>query len=140
VRQAAKRGIVFDIGHGSGSFSFETASKAIRDDFLPTTISTDLHTESLQTAHDLPTTMSKFLALDVPLDKVIELSTTNPAHILGLDNFIGTLKPGAEADITLVKLQEGLYTYHDVRGKSVVGNYRLLPQQVIKQGILVKAR
>ncbi len=140
VRQAAKRGIIFDIGHGSGSFSFETASKAIHDDFLPTTISTDLHSASLQTAHDLPTTMSKFLALDVSLDNVIKLSTTNPAHVLGLDNFIGTLKPGAEADITILKLLDGSFTYHDVRGKSVKGNYRLLPQQVIKHGIPIKAR
>jgi dihydroorotase len=139
VRQAAKRGIIFDIGHGSGSFSFETASHAIRDDFLPTTISTDLHADSLQTAHDLPTTMSKFLALDVPLHTVIELSTTNPARILGLENHIGTLKPGAEADISLFKLHEGSYTYHDVRGTGVTSNYRLLPQHVIKHGILVKA-
>lgn len=140
VRQAAKRGIIFDIGHGSGSFSFETASKAIHDDFLPTTISTDLHSASLQTAHDLPTTMSKFLALDVSLDNVIKLSTTNPAHVLGLDNFIGTLKPGAEADVTILKLLDGSHTFHDVRGKSVKGNYRLLPQQVIKHGIPIKAR
>jgi len=104
VRQAAKRGIVFDIGHGSGSFSFKTASKAIRDDFLPTTISTDLHIESLQTAHDLPTTMSKFLALDVPLDKVIELSTTNPAHILGLDNFPSTSGLNNLLNISLVSV------------------------------------
>lgn len=139
VRQAAKRGIIFDIGHGSGSFSFETASNAIRDDFLPTTISTDLHSESLQTAQDLPTTMSKFLALDVPLTKVIELSTTNPARVLGLDNFIGTLKPGAEADITLFKLQKGSFAFHDVRGKGITGTYRLLPQQVIRHGVPVKA-
>lgn len=139
VRQAAKRGIIFDIGHGSGSFSFETATKALRDDFLPTTISTDLHTDSLHTAHDLPTTMSKFLALDVPLQKVIELSTTNPANVLGLNGFIGTLKPGAEADITLFKLQKGSFAFHDVRGKGITGTYRLLPQQVIRHGIPVKA-
>jgi dihydroorotase len=139
VRQAAKRGIFFDIGHGSGSFSFETASNALRDNFLPTTISTDLHTDSLHTAHDLPTTMSKFLALDVPLPKVIELSTTNPARALGLDGFIGTLKPGAEADITLFKLQKGSFVFHDVRGKGITGTNRLLPQQVIKHGVLVKA-
>ncbi len=140
VRQAAKRGIIFDIGHGSGSFSFETAAKALRDDFLPTTISTDLHTDSLHTAHDLPTTMSKFLALDVPLPKVIELSTTNPARALGLDGFIGTLKPGAEADIALFTLQKGSFAFHDVRGKGITGTHRLLPQQVIRHGVLINAR
>jgi dihydroorotase len=139
VRQAANRGVIFDIGHGSGSFSFETASKALHDGFLPTTISTDLHTASLQTAHDLPTTLSKFLALGLSLHKVIELGTTNPAAALSLHDCIGTLKPGAEADVTLFALREGTFTFHDVRGTSLVGTQRLLPTHVIKHGVLVKA-
>jgi dihydroorotase len=98
VKTAAQRGVNFDVGHGSVSFSFDTAKKALEDKFLPSTISTDLYKNPLKTATDLPTVMSKFLALGLPLFKVVKMSTVNPAKILGFDGVLGTLKSGAEAD------------------------------------------
>lgn len=137
VREAAKRGVNFDIGHGMGSFYFETAKKALEDDFPPTTISTDLHSKSLKTAWDMPTTMSKFLALGVPLPKAVEMSTTKPAEILGLEGRLGTLKPGAEADLAVFDLEEGKYTFYDVRGNSIVGSKLLKPNTVVKGGEII---
>ena len=137
VKEAAQRGIYFDVGHGSRSFYFDTAMKALADDFLPTTISTDLHTESLKTAKDLPTTMSKFLALGLPLTKVVEMSTANPAQVLGFEGVLGTLKPGAEADITVLDLETGEFTFYDVRGKNLHGQHLLKPHTVIKGGEII---
>lgn len=137
VKKAAERGVVFDIGHGAGSFSFDTAKKALADGFQPTTISTDLHSESLQTAIDLPTTMSKFLALSLPLSKVVEMTTSKPAEILGLESQLGTLKPGAEADIAIFDLIDGTFTFYDVRKKSLVGHELLKPYTVVKGGEII---
>jgi len=139
VRKAAKRGIIFDIGHGRGSFYFDTAKKALADGFLPTTISTDLHSKSIDTAIDMPTTMSKFLALGVSLSKIVEISTTKPAEILGFEGKLGTLKPGAEADIAIFDLEDGKFTFYDVRGNSLAGQKLLKPYMVIKGGEIVPA-
>ncbi len=134
VKKAAERGVVFDVGHGNGSFSFITAKNAISDGFLPTTISTDLHRSSIKTAVDMPTTMSKFIALGIPLSTVVEMSTTVPAEILGLKETLGTLKPGAEADITILDLIKGHQTFYDVRGNSLDGDVLLKPNMVVKGG------
>jgi dihydroorotase len=89
VFDAVKRGVIFDVGHGRGSFSFETAEKSINQGFLPTTISTDIHSYSLiHPVYDMTTTMSKFLNIGLSLKKVIELSTISPAAVLGLDTQI----------------------------------------------------
>ncbi|KON30036.1 hypothetical protein AC480_02020 [miscellaneous Crenarchaeota group archaeon SMTZ1-55] len=137
VKKAADRGIIFDVGHGAGSFYFDTAQKALSDGFPPTTISTDLHTESLKTAIDMPTTMSKFLALGLSLSKVVEMSTTNPAEVLGAEGRLGTLKPGAEADIAVFDLMEGQFTFYDVRRKSLMGHELLTPYAVVKGGEII---
>lgn len=137
VKGAAQRDINFDVGHGSGNFSFDTAIKALADDFLPTTISTDLNTAALKTAKDMPTTMSKFLALGLPLSKVVAMSTANPAKILGFEGVLGTLKPGAEADITVLELETGEFTFYDVKGESLRGKDLLTPHTVIKGGEIV---
>jgi dihydroorotase len=137
VKRAAERGVVFDVGHGAGSFSFDTATQALADGFPPTTISTDLHSESLSTAVDLPTTMSKFLALGLPLATVVGMATARPAEVLGREGHLGTLKPGAEADIAVFDVEEGAFTFYDVRGQSRVGRTRLRPHTVIKGGVIV---
>ena len=137
VKKAAERGVVFDVGHGAGSFFFDTAKKALSDGFQPTTISTDLHTKSLKTAIDMPTTMSKFLALGLSLSKVVEISTTKPAEVLGFGGTLGTLNPGAEADIAVFDLVDGTFTFYDVRRKSVVGHELLKPYAVIKGGEII---
>lgn len=137
VKKAAERGVVFDVGHGAGSFYFDTAKKALSDGFQPTTISTDLHTESLKTAIDMPTTMSKFLALGLSLSKVVEMSTAKPAEVLGFEGTLGTLKPGAEADISVFDLVDGTFTFYDVRRKSLVGHELLKPFAVVKGGEII---
>jgi dihydroorotase len=137
VKTAAQRGVNFDVGHGSISFSFDTAIKAFKDKFLPSTISTDLYNNPLQTAADMPTVMSKFLALGLPLSKVVELSTSNPAKILGFEGVLGTLQPGAEADITVFTLKHGRFAFYDVTGKSMISQKALTPDIVIKGGEVV---
>jgi dihydroorotase len=137
VKEAVQRGILFDVGHGSSNFSFDTARKALADGFLPTTISTDLNTGALTTAQDLPTVMSKFLALGLSLPQVVERTTTNPAKVLGLAGTLGTLTPGAEADITILEEETGEFTFYDVRGNSLPGKHRLWPHTVIKGGAVV---
>lgn len=140
IRKAAERGVIFDVGHGKGSFSFETAKKALDDNFLPATISTDLHSGSLSTAIDMPTTMSKMLALGLSLPKVVEMSTAKPAEVLGYQGKLGTLKPGAEADILILDYADGKFTFCDVRGKSLVSSKQLKPHIVIKGGEIVSSK
>lgn len=114
VREAAERGVLFDVGHGYGSFQWDVAQAALDDGFEPTTISTDLHTMNLHgPVYDMPTTMSKFLSLGVPLKKVIEMSTTRPARILKRDGQIGTLRVGSIADIAILEQHSGQFLLTD---------------------------
>ena len=100
VRAARERGVEFDVGHGYGSFHWEIVDAALEQGLEPTTISTDLHAMNLHgPVFDMPTTMSKFLMLGVPIERVVAMSTTNPAKTLGLEDQIGTLKVGTVADI-----------------------------------------
>ncbi|MFQ5733508.1 MAG: amidohydrolase family protein [Planctomycetaceae bacterium] len=93
VREASARGVIFDVGHGYGSLQWETVEAAVAQGFEPTTISTDLHYLNIHgPVYDMPTTMSKFLMLGVPLERVVEMSTTRPAAVLGRGDELGTLK------------------------------------------------
>ena len=135
---AKKRGVVFDVGHGSGSLSFENAMKALGEGFEPTTISTDLFTTNVNgPVYDLPTTMSKFLNLGLSLEKVVEMTTSGPAQVLGKHEEIGTLRPGVVADVAVFTMEEGAFTFRDVRHQSLVGNRRLVPNVVIRAGEVV---
>ncbi len=123
---AAKRvwdmGVVMDIGHGAGSFSFETAEALIRAGHLPDVISSDIHQFSINgPLFDLPTCMSKFLAIGMTLPQVIEAATSRPAAVLGMQNEIGTLKPGALADVALFHVEQGSFTFYDIHMNSRVG-------------------
>ena len=111
---ARDNGIIFDIGHGFGSFHWEIAEAAVEQGFIPTTISTDLHLMNLHgPVFDMPTTMSKFLHLGVSLDDVIDMSTTQPARVLGRAGDLGTLAPNTVADITLLEKHDGQFAYTD---------------------------
>jgi dihydroorotase len=137
VLAAKEKGVIFDVGHGTGSFSFEIAKRALEQGFLPSTISTDLHTASLKgEAKSMPHTMSKFLALGLPLSRVVEMSTAAPARALGMAENLGTLRPGAVADVVVFDLTEGKYIFHDVRGLSLEGRNYLRPSVVVKDGIV----
>lgn len=107
VREAAERGVIFDVGHGRGSFSYEIARRALEQGLKPHTISSDLHVHDLHgPVYDLPTTMSKFLYLGLPLAKVVAMCTSNPAKVMGRGNDIGTLRVGAAADVAVLKMHD----------------------------------
>ena len=133
ARTARARGVLFDVGHGNGSFDYRVAKGAAEAGFWPDTISTDLHSMSVQyRAVDMPTTMTKFLGLGMPLDEVIARSTLEPARFIGLsvpererEPLLGTLQVGAPGDAALLKLDEGEFELHDTMGFSWKGQQRL---------------
>lgn len=115
ARAARERGVVMDIGHGAGSFSFRSAEAMLGAGFAPDVISSDIHQRSiLGPLYDLPTCLSKFLALGMSLPDVIHAATARPAAILGLAGDVGTLRPGALADIALFTVQKGVFPFYDV--------------------------
>lgn len=135
VIEARKKGIVFDIGHGSGSFSWETAQRAFEHSFYPDTISTDLHRYSIGApVFDMPTTLSKFLCLGMPLEDVISKSTWIPAKTIGREDYIGTLQPGTVADIFVFEVKTGDFDFVDSHFKTKKGNKKLVPYLTIKGG------
>ncbi|MEZ4674214.1 MAG: amidohydrolase/deacetylase family metallohydrolase [Caldilineaceae bacterium] len=115
AKQAWDSGIVMDIGHGAGSFSFKTAAALIDAGYRPDVISSDIHQFSIHgPLFDMPTCLSKFLALGMSLEEVIAASTIRPAEVMGMQHEIGTLRPGALADIALWTLEEGDFTLYDI--------------------------
>ncbi len=116
AKQAWDSGVVMDIGHGAGSFSFETAEALMSVGHKPDVISSDIHQNSISgPMFDMPTCLSKFMALGMSFAEVIEASTERPAQVMGLQDEIGTLKPGALADIALFRIESGDFTFYDVR-------------------------
>ena len=105
VQEARRRGVLFDVGHGTASFSFDVAEAAIRDGVPPDTISTDLQARHLQLSppHSLPLVMSKLLAAGMPESDIFRAVTATPAQLLGLTDSIGCLQPGASADLVVLK-------------------------------------
>src|SRR5512137_2438604 len=102
VLEAARKGIVFDVGHGVGSFSFDVARKALAQGLVPATISSDLHYYNVNgPVFDLATTMSKFLLLGLPLHEALAKTTSVPAGLLGLADQLGSLREGCLADIAI---------------------------------------
>jgi len=115
VRRAVDDGLVLDVGHGMGSFSFEVAEALMACDCQPQVISTDLHALNIRgPVRDLPTCMSKFLALGMPLRSVIEAVTTTPARAIGIDAQVGSLAIGRVADIAVFRTEEGSFRLYDV--------------------------
>ena len=135
VREAVERGVVLDVGHGSRGFAFRTMERAMEQGVGATTISTDLHTGNVDgPVYDMPTTMSKFLALGMSLDEVVERSTSVPAKALGLEGEIGTLKVGSAGDVVVSELAGGEHVFLDVLHERRVGRQRIVPEVVIAGG------
>jgi dihydroorotase len=125
VLAARQRGVLFDIGHGMGSFSFRTARAMLDAGFMPDTISSDFHAMCINgPAFDQVTTLSKFLCLGVPLKEVIRTSTENAARALSRPD-LGTLKPGSAGDASILSLDEGAFDYADVVGEHVTGDRKI---------------
>src|SRR5215472_12251945 len=134
VHEARRRGVIFDIGHGGGSFGFRTAEAMLAAGFLPDAISSDVHTLSIHgPAFDQLVTMSKFLCLGMALVEVVRASTAAPAAALGRAD-IGRLAIGAVGDATVLELAEGEFDYRDVLGEVRVGRQRLKARGVVVGG------
>jgi dihydroorotase len=134
VAAARERGVVFDIGHGGGSFGFRTAEAMLAAGFLPDVISSDVHALSINgPAFDQITTMSKLLSLGMPLAEVIRAGTVAAAGAIGRDD-IGHLTPGAAGDATIIDLAEGAFTYRDVLGETRQGGLRMTASGLVVAG------
>jgi dihydroorotase len=135
VRAAITRGVHLDVGHGAGSFSFDTAEKAFRQEVLPGTISSDVHQYNVNgPVFDLATTLSKFLLLGLTLPQVIERATMNAARLFAFPQGLGTLRPGAEGDLAVFSLEEGNFEFVDALGARRNGHQRLVPVSTVKSG------
>ncbi|MEJ7605713.1 MAG: amidohydrolase/deacetylase family metallohydrolase [Telluria sp.] len=134
---ARKRGVKFDVGHGGGSFHFRLAAPLVKSGFYPDSISTDMHTQSMNHAmQDMPTTMSKFLAMGMPLVEVVRASTTNPATQVKHPE-LGQIAVGAEADIAVFRIDQGKFSYADVVGGRIDGGQRLGCEMTFRAGRIV---
>jgi dihydroorotase len=135
VRSAMARGVHLDVGHGAGSFSFDTAEKALKQGVVPGTISSDVHQFNVNgPVFDLATTLSKFLHLGLTLDEVIQRASTNPANLFGFPKGLGSLRVGAEADVALFSLVEGDFQFVDSLKQSRLGHQKLIPVATVKAG------
>jgi dihydroorotase len=134
VLAARRRGVLFDIGHGMGSFSFRTARAMLANGFQPDTISSDVHALCINgPAFDQVTTMSKFLCLGMDLPSVIRASTVNAAFALKRPE-LGSLRPGSVGDATVLAIEDGNFDYMDVVGEHLEGHHRIASRGVVIGG------
>ena len=137
VRDARTRGIVFDTGHGGGSFVFQQAVPATKQGFYPDVISTDLHTGSMNTGmKDILNTMSKFLNLGMPLHAVVRANTARAAAVIKRPD-LGHLGVGAEADIAVLSVRRGTFGFIDTAGGKLMGDQKLECELTVKGGQVV---
>ena len=134
VLEARARGVLFDIGHGKGSFAFKVARAMLANGFYPDTISSDVHLLCINgPAYDQVTTMSKFLCMGMPFADVIAASTVNAAMALRRPE-LGSLKVGSVGDATLLTIREGKFDYEDVIGEHLIGDRKIVSEGVVIGG------
>ena len=137
VFEAQKRGIVFDVGHGGGSFIFEQAIPAMQQGFKPNVIRTDLHTGTMNGGmKNINNVMSKFLNMGLSIQEVIAATTSKPAKYIQRKD-LGHLSIGAVADVTLLNLRKGDFGFIDTRGKRMKGNQKLECELTLREGQVV---
>jgi dihydroorotase len=135
--EARKRGVLFDVGHGGAAFEFRQAVPAVKQGFPPDSISTDVHSGSLNSGmKDQLNVMSKFLNMGMPLDDVIYRSTWNPARIIHREQ-LGHLSVGALADIAVLGIEKGQYAFVDSFGARMDGTQRLTGELTVASGLVV---
>jgi len=132
MTEARARGVIFDVGHGAGSFWFRNAVPAVRQGFIPDSISTDLHTLNY-TVLSMTQVMSKFLAMGMPLDEIIRRSTVNPAREIRRPD-LGTLSVGKEADIAVLEVLNGKFSYIDCGLARMDGSGKLIARMTLRAG------
>ena len=134
---AREDGVIFDVGHGGGSFNYEVAQRAMEQGFISDVISTDLHSGNINgPVYDLPTTLSKFLNLGLSLEEVIEKSTIAAARAIGREAELGHLKIGTVADIAVLDVIEGEFELFDTHDTMVIANRKLQADLTIREGKL----
>jgi len=135
--EARMRGVIFDVGHGGGSFAWRIAVPAIKEKFLPDSISTDLHVGSMNSGmKDMLNLMSKFLAMGLSIDEVVARSTWNPAREIHREE-LGNLSAGAPADVTVLRLEQGQFGFTDMYGARLRGDRRLACELTLRDGKVV---
>lgn len=140
VAEARARGVIFDVGHGLGSFNFAAARRALDAGFPPDTISTDIYNLNVNgPVFDMPTTMSKFLYLGMSFEEVLRRSTWIPARVINRVEGMGTLAVGAPADVALLELEEGEFRLVDSQRNAVTARQRIVSRLTICRGRRVRA-
>lgn len=135
VWAARERGVLFDVGHGGGSFDYRIARQALADGFVADVISTDLHAHSWDSPiESMPETASKLLNLGVPLERVVQQSTAAAAAAIGRGAELGTLRVGTVADLAAFEVLEGTFEFRDVRGHCERGERKIEPVVTVRQG------
>jgi dihydroorotase len=135
VWQARERGVLFDIGHGQGSFNWTVGELSIQQGFWPDTISTDLHSGTCEgPAYDLPTVMTRLLHLGMPLNEVVRRCTIEPAKVVGWQDRIGSLSVGRDADVAVFALEEVDLQLEDCQSQMRRVRQQLTPQAVWRAG------
>jgi dihydroorotase len=139
IKDLHDRGLILDIGHGAGSFSFITAEQMLGQGILPDVISTDIHQLAIQgPCYDMPVTLSKFLNLGMSIEQVIACATVNPAVAMRKPE-LGTLNVGAPADVAMFRLEDGEFTFQDIHlneragGKLLVNTMTMIDGDVLPQ-------
>jgi dihydroorotase len=141
MREARQRGVLFDLGHGGGSFLWPVADRAMKLGFPPDTISTDIHSSSiLGTQSDMPNCMSKMLALGMALQEIVYRSTVTPARAINHFPAIGTLGEGRDADIAVLALEDGVFAYHDAWEMKRMATRRIANVLTVRSGEIVYDR
>ena len=137
IFEGRKRGVIFDVGHGGGSFAWRIAVPAIKQGFLPDSISTDLHIGSMNAGmKDMPNVMDKFLAMGLSLDDVIRMSTWAPAREIKHEE-LGHLSAGATADVAVLRLEKGDFGFTDMYGARLKGSQKLTCELTLRAGRVV---
>lgn len=137
LAQAQKRGVIFDVGHGGGSFLFQQAVPATRQGFWPDTISTDIHTGSMNGGmKDMANVISKMVSLGMPLAEAMEKSTWAPAKVIQRPD-LGHLGVGAPADLALFRLHEGTFGFLDVSNARFAGSRKVECELTVREGRVV---
>jgi dihydroorotase len=139
VKEAKARGILFDVANGMAHFSFSVAQAAVEQGFYPDMISTDLTRGSLYKppVYSLPYTMSKYLALGMPLAEVFAAATYKVARAFRLEKEMGNLRPGTAADLAVFRLKKQTAVFSDAAGNKMSGDSLLVPQLTMKSGVVV---
>lgn len=141
MRAAMERGVIMDTAIGRNNLNFEVARNSLAQGILPTTLSTDLTHRSLTgPTYSLPVTMAKFMGLGLDLKQVITMTTINPARAIHEEHRIGSLKPGMEADVSILELLSGAWRLEDAKQQTIEVEQMLVPSLTVKSGQVIRAQ